>query len=419
MRPDDNPLLLIAEPNSYRIAAFLASAAQMGLKVLIASDGDYSLITEVHDGLHVNLEDKESALKTILQQASVTPFIGVLGVDDGTVELAAMVARELSLPHNAPFATQLTRRKDLARAHLANSGCAVPSHGLIKLGLPLEPQITGITFPCVLKPLALSASRGVIRANNPQEFVSACDRIERILSAEHDEFEKTHLLVESYISGPEVAYEGFLRNGELTTLVIFDKPDPLTGPFFEETIYVTPSGLSNEVQSRIKQQVARACKAYGLTTGPVHAELRIDDVDAWILEVAARTIGGDCARSLDNGGEFNLEALVISLATGRRYEPIPPCEARGVMMIPVRKRGILLRIEGLEKAKDVRFVEAINIHIRAGNELIPLPEGNQYPGFIFARADTAAEVVAALRMAYELLEFVVAPVFNTRLGSKR
>ncbi len=419
MAPDNAPLLLIAEPNSYRIAAYLASAAQMGLEVLIASDGYYSLISEVHDGLHVNLEDKISALKTILEQARVTPFIGVLGVDDSTVELASMVARELGLPHNAPFAAQLTRRKDLARAHLAAYGCAVPSHWLVNLDLPLEQQVASITFPCVLKPVALSASRGVIRANNQQEFFSACKRIERILSDERDEFEKTHLLVEAYINGPEVAYEGFLRNGELTTLVIFDKPDPLTGPFFEETIYVTPSGLSLEMQSAVKKQVARACKAYGLTTGPVHAELRIDDVDAWILEIAARTLGGDCARSLDNGSEFNLEALVISLATGQSYELIPPREARGVMMIPVRKRGVLLRIEGLEKAKRVRFIEAINIHIRAGNELIPLPEGNQYPGFIFARADTAAEVVAALRAAYERLEFVVAPVFNTRLGSKR
>jgi hypothetical protein len=222
--------------------------------------------------------------------------------------------------------------------------------------------------------------------------------------------------VESYISGPEVAYEGFLRSGVLNTLVIFDKPDPLTGPYFEETIYVTPCGLSTQIQYQIKEQVALACKAYGLRTGPVHAELRIDEKAAWILEVAARTVGGDCARSLDDGSHFNLEALVISLAIGKHYEVVLPREARGVMMIPVRKRGILLRIEGLAEAKKVRFITDINMHIHAGNELIPLPEGNQYPGFIFARADTAQEVVLALRKAYEQLEFVVAPVFNTRIG---
>jgi biotin carboxylase len=273
-----------------------------------------------------------------------------------------------------------------------------------------------IAFPCVLKPLAMSASRGVIRANNTQEFISACQRIEQILANEQDGFEKTHLLVEQYIGGEEVAYEGFLRNGKLETLVIFDKPDPLTGPFFEETIYVTPSSLSCKVQTSIKKQVAMACNAYGLSNGPVHAELRIDDTDAWILEVAARTIGGDCARSLDNGSEFNLEAMVISLAIGRDYNIAPPRDARGVMMIPIKKRGILMRIEGLEKAKKVKHIENINMHIRAGNELIPLPEGNQYPGFIFARAETVDDVVLALRAAYQHLEFIVAPILTTRLA---
>ena len=416
MTPDKAPLLLITQPSSYRIAAYLTSAINMGLEVLIASDGEYSLVSEVHAGLHINLDDTQSAVEAILQQARLTPFIGVLGIDDSTVELAAIVARELGLPHNNPSAAQLTRRKDLARAHLAAHGCAVPSHWLINLAKPLQQQIADITFPCVAKPLAMSASRGVIRANKPQELISACHRIESILADEQDAFEKSHLLVEAYISGPEVAYEGFLRNAQLETLVVFDKPDPLTGPFFEETIYVTPSGLSCELQSNIKKQVALACKAYGLTSGPVHAELRIEDNNAWILEVAARTIGGDCARSLDDGGGFNLEDLVISLAIGRRYQFSPPSEARGVMMIPIRKRGMLMRLEGLEKAKKVKHIEHINMHIRAGNELTPLPEGNQYPGFIFARAETADDVIKALRAAHEQLEFIVAPVLNTRLA---
>ena len=417
MTSDKHRLLLIAEANSYRIAAYFAAATDMGLDVLIASQGQHSLISEVHAGLHVDLDDKASASQTILLQAALTPFVGVLGVDDSTVELAACVARDLGLPHNDPGAARLTRRKDLARAHLAGFGCSVPCHWLINLDLPLRAQTACVTYPCVVKPLAMSASRGVIRANDEAQLVAACDRIEPMLTNERNEFEQRHVLVEAYIGGGEVAYEGFLQNGELTTLVIFDKPDPLTGPYFEETIYVTPSELGADVLAQIKKQVALACKAYGLTTGPVHAELRINDEAAWILEVAGRTVGGDCARSLDDGSRFNLETLVISLATGKHYAVSPPEEARGVMMIPVQKRGILLRIEGLAEARQVRHVTNINIHIHAGNELIPLPEGNQYPGFIFARADTADEVVVALRKAYELLEFVVAPVFNTRIGT--
>ncbi len=411
-----HPLLLIAEPSSYRIAAYLAAATRMGLECLIASRGDYSLISEVHDGLHVDLTNQESALNTILEQAGITPFIGVIGIDDSTVELAAKVAQQLGFPHNAPGATRLTRRKDLARAHLAKSSCSVPAHWLINLDLPLEQQLARITFPCVVKPVALSASRGVIRANDTLELISTCNRIERMLADEHDLFEKRHLLVESYISGLEVAYEGFLHHGKLTTLVIFDKPDPLVGPYFAETIYVTPSNLSPGIQSSIREQVSTACRVYGLSTGPIHAELRINDSGAWILEVAARTIGGDCARCLDSNNAFNLEELVISLAIGRQYKLTPPSEARGVMMIPIRKRGLLQRIEGLTDARRVEHIENIDILIRTGNELVPLPEGNQYPGFIFARANTAEEVVAALRKAYAKLAFIVTPIFNTRLG---
>jgi biotin carboxylase len=411
------PLLLIAEPHSYRIAAYLAAATRMGLNVLIASQGKNSLISEVHDGLHVDFSDKAAALRLILTQARITPFFGVLGIDDSTVELAANVAKALGFPHNAPAAARLTRRKDLARAHLLDHGCAVPAHWLIDLEQLLAAQMSEITFPCVLKPVALSASRGVIRANDVDAFISACSRIAHIVANEHEPFERQHVLVEAYIDGREIAYEGYVYNGELNTLVIFDKPEPLIGPYFEETIYVTPSDLSAAQQTRVKQRVARACEAYGLCTGPVHAELRIDDKDAWILEVAARTIGGDCARSLDNGQDFNLEELVISLAIGKKYGVAPPKEARGVMMIPIRERGILRRVEGVHKASKTKYVEKVEIYTRPGNELIPLPDGNQYPGFIFARAERADQVVAALKKAYEQIDFVVAPIISTRLGS--
>jgi biotin carboxylase len=406
-------LLLITEPNSYRIAAFLRAASEMGIDVLIASRGHYSLVSEVHDGLNIDLSDPDSAFSSILHQAGITPFNGVLGADDSTVELAAKVAQALELPHNPPAAARLTRRKDLARIHLADAGCQIPPFWLIDLNSPLQPQGEQVKYPCVLKPLALSASRGVIRVNTVNEFVATSRRIETILAEVPDLYERHHLLAESYISGSEVAFEGFLHRGELHTLVIFDKPDPLAGPYFEETIYVTPSRLPTRLQATIRRQVALACKAYGLTTGPVHAELRVNGDQAWILEVAARTIGGDCSRSLDNGDDFNLEKLVISLAMDEDYEISPPVEARGVMMIPIRERGILRRVEGLIEASRTEHVENIDIVIRPGNELIPLPEGNQYPGYIFARAESPEKVEAALRVAFEKLNFVVAPVFDT------
>ncbi len=384
----------------------------MGLDVLIASRGAYSLISEVYEGLHIDLGDHKTALEIIDRAAQQRPFSGVLGSDDSTVELAAKVAARLGLPHNPPEAALLTRRKDLARAHLSLNACAVPINCLIDLNLPLQKQVAGLPWPCVLKPLNLSASRGVIKVENHAQFFTACERIRPIIADLPDAFESSHLLVEDYIDGFEVAYEGYLFEGKLTTLVIFDKPDPLTGPYFEETIYVTPSRLDEKAQKKIKQRVVEACKAYGLVTGPIHAELRVNKKDAWILEVASRTIGGDCARSLDAGQDFNLEELVISLATGRPVNVTPPSNARGVMMIPIRQSGILRRVEGLAAARAVANIEKVDIIIREGNELIALPEGNQYPGYIFAQADTPQAVESALGEACEQLNFVVAPVFK-------
>ncbi len=390
----------------------------MGLEVLIASRGEHSLITEVHAGLHIDLDDIPAAISVILEENSKKAFAGILGSDDSTVELAAQAAAQLNLPHNPPEAARLSRRKDLARAHLALADCPVPTHRLIDLNQPLKKQMTGLLWPCVLKPLNMSASRGVIRANNGKEFIEACSRISNIISTytetADDPFESTHLLVEDYIDGVEVAFEGYLHEGKLTRLALFDKPDPLEGPYFEETIYVTPSQLSSKTQEIVMQRVEQACIAYGLKTGPVHAELRIDDAGTWILEVASRTIGGDCGRTLDTDNGLNLEDLTISLAIGKDVKPENLELSRGVMMIPIVKSGLLRRVEGLSAARKTTHVENVDILIQQGHELIPLPEGNQYPGYIFAKAETPDEVIKALREAYSQLNFVTAPIFNIK-----
>jgi len=417
-----NRFLLIAQPGSYRIAPYIRAAKAMGLEILIASRGEFSLITEIHEGLHIDVDDPDAALQIILAAAADKPFVGVLGCDDTTVELAAMVAEQLGLPHNPVEAARLSHRKDLARAHLLQAGCPVPMHCLIDLSLPPGKQLAGLapelTWPCVLKPLNLAASRGVMRVNNEAEFIQACQRIRPIIAHASDPFERQHILIEEYIEGSEIAFEGYLQDGELHALALFDKPDPLSGPFFEETIYVTPSELNGLQQNKIHQRVAEACVAYGLSNGPVHAELRFNEEDAWILEVATRTIGGDCARMLDNYGNESIEALTIALACGKTIEPAPAQGARGVMMIPIPKAGILRRVEGLPAARKIKHIDKIEIVIPDGHELIPLPEGNQYPGYIFASADDPAAVVAALRKAHEQLRLVIAPLWKIGTASK-
>ena len=408
----DKRLLLISHHNSYRIAPYIKAANNLGLEVTIASEGQHSLVSEVASGLHIDFANTDSTLKEILKENQRKSFTGILGSDDQTVELAAYAAKTLGLPHNPPQAAQCSFRKDLARAQLSLAGCPVPIHCLLDLRLPIKKQMAGLPWPCVLKPLNMSASRGVIRANNEDEFLTACERLKPIVNTAQGEFEQNHLLIEDYIDGIEIAYEGFLHKGALNTITIFDKPDPLVGPYFEETIYVTPSTLSGKMQQSIQSIIQKACNTYGLTTGAIHAECRIDNEEnVWILEIASRTIGGDCARMLDNDN-FGIEELAISLAINHPIDVSMPKQARGVMMIPIREKGLLKRVEGLLAANKIEHIDKIDIIIQQGHELVPLPEGNQYLGYIFASADRPEQVTAAIRKAYAHLKFVTAPVFK-------
>ena len=266
----------------------------------------------------------------------------------------------------------------------------------------------------MVKPLSLSASRGVIRADTPQQVQSACRRIQSIVRGEGvaDDFVASHVLAEAFISGPEVALEGLLHRGKLDVLAIFDKPDPLEGPFFEESYYITPSRHAAAIQQEIILCVRDACDGLGLREGPVHAEVRIGKSGCVIIEVAARTIGGECARLLSFGTGHSLEDLVIAHATGRPLSIERSSGAAGVLMIPITQAGSLRRIEGITRARAVPFIEDILINIRDGYELVPLPEGSSYLGFMFASAPTPGQVEAALRAAHAELEIVVAPLMK-------
>ena len=405
-------LLLISNHNSYRIAPYIKAAHNLGLQVTIASEGEHSLVSEVANGLHINFSDKASTLVKILKEHVRHPFSGILGSDDQTVELAARAAKALKLPHNPPQAARYSQRKDLARIQLMLSGAPVPINCLLDLKLPIKEQMKGLPWPCVIKPLNMSASRGVIRADNEAEFLTACETLRPIVATARGSFEQNHLLIEDYIDGIEIAYEGYLHDNQLETITIFDKPDPLVGPYFAETIYVTPSRLSDNLQNEIKHVLQHACNAYGLNTGAIHAECRIDKNNKiWIVEIASRTIGGDCARMLDNENH-GIEELAISLAIDSPIDINMTDQARGVMMIPILEKGLLKRVEGLLQANKVDNIDNIDIIIREGHELIPLPEGNQYLGYIFASGETSEQVTAAIREAYACLKFVTAPVFK-------
>ena len=419
-------VLLITPPGSYRVHAYLEAARDLGLDMIVASEGEHSLVPGLDGGIRVDLADSGAVIEHVLAAHRDRPIAAVVATDDATVEIANRAAAALGLAHNVPSAARTARRKDLARAALAAAGLPVPAVRRVDLRRPLGPQLAEVEFPCVVKPFAMSASRGVIRADDLAGLEAACRRAGAIvvaagtfggtgMSAPSDTAagadERHTLLVESFVPGPEIALEGMLAGGELSVFAIFDKPDPLDGPFFEETIYVTPSRLPESVQTLAAERVREGCAAYGLTEGPVHAELRIHDGEAWIIEIAGRTIGGDCARLFTFGSGTSLEHLVLQRALGASSDGPFRGDARaaGVLMIPTPGAGTLRRVEGVMEASRIPGIREVSITVREGYELSPLPEGGTYLGFVFAFGDDPAGVEASLRSAQDAIRVIVAP----------
>ena len=416
--PDFPRILVIAPHGSYRTSAFITAAHRLGVKVLLVSEGKHSIVSDYARGLHIDPTDEVAALELILAEAALEPVAAIVATDDSTTELAAQAARRLELPHNPPAAVQLARRKDKARACLSAAGLPVPEHRCISLDQPLQQQLEAVVYPAVIKPIGMSGSRGVIRVNNQTELNQAVQRIQTMLQQEaHTDPDVARmLLLESFIPGDEVAVEGMLTRGELQVLTVFDKPDPLNGPYFEETYYTTPSRHAHDTLDELHRTVQAACTAYGLREGPVHAECRLNAEGIWVLEVAARTIGGLCGRLLQFGTGYSLEELVLAQAMGKALPIESSSQGAGVMMIPITQAGVLRRVEGVLAAQRVPYIESVEIQLREGHELVPLPEGNSYLGFIFARAPGAQQAEAALRAAHACLKVVVAPLWKVSVA---
>ncbi len=443
-------ILLLLPTRTYRTADFLAAADRLDLEVVVGAERRNAL--EALTGgrtLRVQLGDPARGAATIERYAADHPLDAVVGVDDGSTLVAAVAAERLGLPHNPAAAVE--RSRDKARARQAFAAASLPTPGFATHPATLAPPqlvtlATRTRYPCVLKPLGRSGSQGVIRADDPAAFVAAFRRVAGILGCDADGHgdandsgdardpdepgraavdghaghsgepgtsaadQAARILVEDFIPGVEVALEGLLRAGTLEVLAIFDKPDPLDGPFFEETLYVTPSRLDAGRQREVELAAARATRALGLREGPVHAEVRLNADGAWVLEVAARSIGGLCARTLRFGAGVTLEELILRHAAGL---DLPPHDrersASGVLMLPIRRAGRLREVRGQAGARAVPGIEGLTITVPRGETLVPLPEGDRYLGFLFARAATPDAVERALRTAWAALEVVVDP----------
>ncbi|HTA43952.1 MAG TPA: ATP-grasp domain-containing protein [Bryobacteraceae bacterium] len=402
-------ILLIAATTGYQTRSFAAAARARGIDVILATDRCHVLEDPWGDrAIAIRFEEPDKAA-SILSDIAVD---GIVAVADRPTLIAALTAQKLGIPFHPPAAVAACRDKHRMRELFAAAGLAVPRNFRVALDSDLGESPARAGYPCVLKPLGLSASRGVIRANNSAEFIAAFERIRRILEQPeirqfHDELDRA-IQFEEYIEGREFALEGLMTGGELNVLAIFDKPDPLEGPFFEETIYVTPSREAADVQRAIVETTRAAVRGIGLFHGPIHAEMRVKGAQIHMLEVAARPIGGLCARALRFDGGMNLEELVMLHAIGKMPESLalsPP--ASGVMMIPVPGAGIFESVSGIEAARSVAGVDDIVVTAKQGQKLVPLPEGASYVGFIFATARDAASVEDSLRRAHAKLKFEI------------
>jgi biotin carboxylase len=417
-------VLLLCTTTGYQAQAFVEAVRKLGLEVVFGTDRCHVLDDPWgDDAIPLRFENPEENARKIAEAARERPLSAIVQIGDRATETAALASKALGLLNHPPEAAGACRDKYLARTRLRQAGLSVPDYARFPLEADPRQLLAAGTVvmdvPRVLKPLALSASRGVIRADTQEEFVRAFERIRALLKSPEvgvlREETSNFIQVETYIEGTEVALEAIVDRGRLRVLAIFDKPDPLAGPFFEETIYVTPSRLDREAQKKVIETLARATTALGLWHGPVHAELRINRAGIWVMEVAARSIGGLCSRALRFeiplvDKEVSLEELLIRLMLGLDVSRVyREGSASGVMMIPIPEAGLYQETRGVDEARAVVGIEDVVITAKQSQKLVPLPEGASYLGFIFARGESPALVESALRQAHAQLRFVISP----------
>lgn len=405
-------LLLLLPTTGYRNADFLAAAGKLGVEIVAAANYCHQLAPEwgLSPIMALHFDQPEQAADIVVRELRAR-VDAVLAVDDAGVELAALLAQRLSLPGNPAHAVRRVGDKLEFRRLLREGDFLCPAFHHLPSGEDPRKLVAGLEFPVVVKARRLSGSRGVIRADDCEQLLRAVHRVRAIQSRADRDAQALGLVIETFIPGPEYALEGMLEHGELITLAIFDKPDPLDGPYFEETLYVTPSLLPAALQGRIREEVGRACRVAGLTDGPIHAEMRVNESGIWLLEVAARSIGGLCGRVLRHSLGMSLEELILRRMVAAPLPIVTDDGGAGVMMIPIPRRGIYHGVAGLAEARAVCGVTEVTLTAEPGQIIVPPPDAASYLGFIFSRAPSPLDAQSALRSAHRRLRFDIRPEY--------
>jgi biotin carboxylase len=405
-------VLLIVPSSTYRAPDFLDAARALDVDVVVGSPEGHALGSLMGGRtLTLPLDDPAAAADAIVAHDRRFPLDAVVAVDDAGTVTAAVASARLGLAHNPPEAAAAARHKLAMRARLDAAEVPQPAYAALDPGDPparWEAAARVVGYPCVVKPATLAASQGVVRVDGPGALAETVRRVAAIARGAGAGEEP--LLVERFVPGPEVAVEGMIDDGVLTVLAVFDKPDPLDGPYFEETLYITPSRLPPQSRRAVHSAAEGAARALGLQSGPVHAELRVDGNRATVIEVAARTIGGLCSRTLAFGTGHSLEELVLAHALGRRLDGEAPAgTASGVLMIPIPGAGVFEGLSGRDEALTIPGVVAVETTVAPGKRIVPVPEGDRYLGFAFARGATPAAVESTLRRAQSRLQVRISP----------
>jgi biotin carboxylase len=397
------PTAVVVLPSTtYRAADFVRAAEGLGIDLIVASEHPPPF--DMGDRyLEIDCAKVEDAAEAIIRLGDKASIDGVVAADDTGVLVAALSATKLGLRSNPPEAAAATRDKARQRALMAAAEIPQPRFRVLEPGDDGGPAGNQVGYPLVVKPLDRAAAQGVIRVDQPEDLLPVLNRVREIVG------HSATVLIEEFMPGAEVALEGIVRDGELTTLALFDKPDAVQGPFFPETLLITPSRLPESAQTECQRVAAAALRSIGISHGPVHVEMKVEGVSVRVVEVAARSIGGLCSKSLTFGlMGTTLETLILRNAVGMdkpelRRENV----ASGVLMIPIPGAGTLVEIRGLDSVRKIEHISAVDITTNQGSMIQPPPEGDRYLGFVFARAPSPPQVEQALRAAMDTLEILV------------
>ena len=383
-----NKLLLVIPENSYKSNDFVLTAEKLGIDFLIITDSD-QVTSQFGDTVIIQNFDENISDETLIKLQKITH---VLPVDHSGLKYAGYLVDLLGAKGNKLFAVEHSMNKFESR-NTFNSISNIKAKNMIAKSLKDIESFTEKHGTSVLKPNFGSASKSVLKINN---FNQSKDYIINLMN----DCEDQEMIIEQYIEGTEYALEGNLINSNLNKITIFDKPIEYKEPYFEESIYITPSELPEELQNQIIKLIGNACKKIGLENGPVHVEFKILDENIFIIEINPRMIGGLCSKCLSFGlFKVSLEEITLHAFLYNELKPIELLSNYvGVLMLPTPKTGKFVSInqDELEKIDNVSTVE---ITVSQNSDLLEPPFGDKYLGFVFSQANEKALVINALMKA--------------------